>query len=136
MANQRIFIPDGFGGYEMAPSFGGAFRGYEQAPNFGDFDAGKLIEGIFGTIGNVVGAFTGADKAKADIARAQADAQKAQSETERQLALARMAEAQAQLQRAQAADAQKAAPKKDNTMLYVGGGIAALLVVGLLVMKK
>jgi len=121
MAQRRTFIPDGFGGYEMAPSFGG----YEMAPNFGDFNLQALVDGVTGVVANI----TDPD------AKKRADALK-QKEIDLAIAKVRAEQAQAQAQLTSVAmrNAPAVAPK-DNTMLYVGGGIAALGVLFLL-MKK
>lgn len=107
---RRTFIPDGFGGYEVAPNFGG----YEMAPNFGDFDLQALVDGVTGVVANI----TDPD------AKKRADALK-QKEIDLAIARVRAEQAQAQAQLTSVAVRNVPAPK-DNTLLYVGGGIAAL----------
>jgi len=121
----RTFIPDGFGGYEVAPNFGG----YEMAPNFGGFFDSVTLQSVVDGVTGVVANITDPDaKKRADAIR--------QKEVE--LAIARVraeqAQAQANLTSVAVRNAPASAPK-DNTLLYVGGGIAAL---GLLfvLMKK
>lgn len=114
---RRNFIPDGFGGYEMAPSFGD-FDPLSLLP-----DAIKSVVGITNTVASTLDA---PRKAAADLALAKAQGATAEKIAQLQLEMAR-ANAAAEQAKALASSNQQPM-KKDNTALYVGGGVALVAV--------
>lgn len=118
--NRRTFIPDGFGGYEVAPNFG-EFDPLSLLP-----DAIKSVTSIFNVSATVADA---PRKAAADLALAKAQGATAERLAQLQLEMARANAAAEQAKALASSNQQPATAPKNNTALYVGGGVALVAVV-------
>lgn len=106
--------------------FNNGFDGYELAPSFGAVDPVSAIAGGIGALANVTGMIANiADGPRQ--AQAALDLAKAQGASAERIAQLQLQAARANALAAQQGSQQGASTEKDNTLLYVGIGGAALV---------